>query len=65
MRLPAYCMDTDGGAEKQDDAAATSTNQDFVKTKKKLFLLVRINTPHNKRAIDTCRVYPYPVALTA
>lgn len=28
----------------------------------KVTLVVRINIPHNLRAIDSCRVYPYPVA---
>jgi len=40
-----------------------SVNADTGQTiKPKVTLAIRINVPHNLRAIDSCRLYPYPVA---
>jgi len=59
---PVYCIDADNGQTAKQDETSTSTLTEATVKSKKVTLLVRINTPHNKRAIDSCRVYPYPVA---
>jgi len=68
VKVPAYCLDTDSPQpNKQDDSSSTmeipiETPAPLANQKrKKITLYIRINTPHNLRAIDTCRVYPYPV----
>jgi hypothetical protein len=56
------CMDSDSEqSTKQDDTSNVITSNTTVKNKK-VVLLIRINTPNNLRAQDSCRVYPYPVA---
>jgi hypothetical protein len=69
VSIPAYCLDTDNAQpDKRDDTSSSveipiETPAPLPNQKrKKITLYIRINTPHNLRAVDTCRVYPYPVA---
>ena len=43
-------------------AATDETNTQSEAKSNKVNLTIHINVPHNMRAVDSCRVYPYPVA---
>ncbi len=51
-----------------NDTTQNKTTEDSLQSQipkvpaKKVRLIIRINVPHNIKAVDTCRIYPYPVA---
>ncbi len=58
----SWAVNLDNSRESSPSSETDSIISDISKKNAKISLTIRIVVPQNKGAVDTCRVYPYPVA---